>query len=75
MEKINKVYEFDDKHYCKEDISEIDPLYAGDLDDLWFEMKKSGYFWENTFYCTDEHSYESKIDLIDDECEVAYMVE
>lgn len=73
--KIAKVYEYDEKHYCKEDISEIDPLYAGDLDDLWNVMCESGYFWESTFYCTDEYSYESKSDLIDTECEVAYMVE
>ena len=74
MAKISKVYEFDDKHYCKEDISGIDEKYAGDLDDLWEAMKDSNYFWESTFYCTDEYSYESKEDLIDAECETVEMV-
>mgnify|MGYP003300081917 CR=1 FL=1 len=70
-----KVYEFDDKHYCEEDISEIDELYAGDLDDLWEAMKGSGYFYEATFYCSDEYPYESKRDCIDEQCVVAYQVE
>lgn len=70
-----KVYELDDKHYCEEDISEIDELYAGDLDDLWEVLKDSGYYYEATFYCTDEFSFESKKDLIDAECDVAYQVE
>ena len=70
-----KVYEFDDKHYCEEDISEIDELYAGDLDDLWEAMKDSGYFYEATFYCCDEYSYESKRDCIDEQCDVVEQVE
>lgn len=74
-EKMAKVYEFDDKHYCEEDISEIDELYAGDLDDLWEAMKDSGYFYESTFYCCDEYSYESKRDCIDDQCDVVEQVE
>ena len=72
---MEKVYLFNDKHYCKVDISEWDPLYAGDLDDLWDAMCDSGYYWENTFYCTDEYSYEFKEDLIDAECEFDGSVE
>lgn len=75
MTKMTKVYEFNDKHYCKEDISKIDELYAGDLDDLWNAMVESGYYYENTFYCSDEHGFDSPEECIDVCCDVAYLVE
>lgn len=74
-ENSKKVYEFNDKHYCEYDISEIDDKYAGDLDDLWDAMCESSYYHKSTFYCTDEDVYESKRELIDDHCEYAYWVE
>lgn len=72
---INKIYEFDDKHYCDKDLSETDPVYAGDLNDMWDAMCESKYFWESTFYCTDEHCYESERDCIEDCCDVVGEVE
>lgn len=72
---MSKIYEFDGKHYCEDDISEIDDLYAGDLDDLWEQMCRSGYYREETIYCTDENVYDDVETLIDENIDVVGQVE
>lgn len=66
---MSKIYEWDGRNYCDKDLSETDPYYAGNLDDMWEAMKDSGYFHESTYYCTDEYCYETITDLANNECE------
>jgi hypothetical protein len=72
---MDKVYEFNGDHYCNEDISDWDEKYVGDLDDLWDAMCESGEYCENTFYCSINGTYDSKEELFDDECDIAFSVE
>lgn len=36
----HKVYEYEGKHYCEEDISLTDPKYAGDIWDLYWVLHR-----------------------------------
>ena len=45
-----KIYEYNGKHYCEEDISFDDEDYAGDLYDLYCELRKDKKCDECTSY-------------------------
>lgn len=47
-----KIYEYKGKHYCEEDLSLTDDDYAGDLYDLYWELREDGKADESTSYYT-----------------------
>ena len=69
---MNKIYEYGDKIYCEEDLSETHDNYAGDLYDLYWDASHGdlrGTLHEITlYYSTDnpETTYESAEELIED---------
>ena len=48
-----KLYEYKGKIYCEEDISYENDDYAGDLYDLYWELKIDGKCNESTIYYSD----------------------
>ncbi len=65
-----KVYEYKEKIYCEEDMSMFDDRYAGDLFDLYWELKNDGICSEQTIYTTINNeyaTYESPEELIEEE--------
>lgn len=51
----HKVYEYEGKHYCEEDISLTDPKYAGDIWDLYWVLHREGHIEENRTYYLPEY--------------------
>jgi hypothetical protein len=51
----HKVYEYEGKHYCEEDISCADPKYAGDIWDLYWVLHREGHIEENCTYYLPEY--------------------
>lgn len=51
-----KIYEYKGKHYCEEDLSLTDDDYAGDLYDLYWELREDKKAAESTFYYTEGSS-------------------
>lgn len=47
---MDKIYEYKGKRYCEVDISLRDDDYAGDLYDLYWELKQDGRACEDTTY-------------------------
>jgi|GEM_PF-1248437 len=52
---LHKVYEYEGKHYCEEDISCVDPKYAGDIWDLYWVLHREGHIGENRTYYLPEY--------------------
>lgn len=64
------VYEYKEKIYCEKDLSMKDDRYAGDLFDLYWELKEEGICCEQTIYTTVNNeyaTYESAEELIEEE--------
>lgn len=73
-----KIYEYEGKHYCDEDLSMTDDAYAGDLYDLYWELRQKGELREETRYYSavnPEYSFESAEDLVEDYCEDMLVAE
>lgn len=51
-----KIYEYNGKHYCEKDISLKDEDYAGDLYDLYWELRNDRKCYESTVYYTNTDS-------------------
>lgn len=67
-----KKYEYEEKIYCDEDLSEQIDNYGGDLFDLYWELQKNGDACETTYYFTPDAEtsndvYETYEDLIENE--------
>lgn len=65
-------YKYKGKIYCEEDLSEEMENYAGDLFDLYWELKEAGEAHEKTFYYSKEPEssddvYDSPEELIEAE--------
>lgn len=65
---LHKVYEYEGKHYCEEDISLTDPLYGGDVWDLYWKLKQEGHADETSLYYSpgdpDIGCYDNEEDLV-----------
>lgn len=70
--KTNRIYEYNGKHYCDKDLSETDPLYAGDLYSLYFDAAHgdlNGALCEETVYYSaynPECIFETVEELVED---------
>lgn len=67
-EMLHKVYEYEGEHYCEEDISLTDPLYCGDVWDLYWKLKQEGHADETSQYYSPEDPdigyYDDEEDLV-----------
>lgn len=75
---MSKVYEYNGKYYCDEDISiqlaeeNNEHEFGGDAYDLFWDMKQEGQACEMTYYYVPEcpeHVYESAEELVKEECD------
>lgn len=66
---MNKRYEYEDKIYCEDDLSEEIENYGGDLYDLYFALSHDRLADDVTYYYAIEGSkdYETPEDLIESE--------
>ena len=65
-----RIYEYKGKHYCEEDISLEDDDYAGDLYDLYWELRIDGKCNESTVYYTSVDSgttYSEAEEMVEEE--------
>lgn len=62
-----KIYEYKGKHYCEEDLSLTDDDYAGDLYDLYWELKEDGKANESTSYYVGGNAYCEAEELVEEE--------
>ena len=65
-----KLYEYKRKIYCEEDISIENDDYAGDLYDLYWELRKDGKWNESTIYYTSSDSsktYSEAEEMVEEE--------
>ena len=64
-----KIYEYDNRLYCKEDLSETEERYAGDLWDLFNELEKDHQATSYTIYSIEggERAYDDIEELIAEE--------
>ena len=63
-------YEYNDKIYCDDDLSEEIDNYGGDIHDLYLELKSDRKADEFTYYCSTDGSnqtYENYEEMIDEE--------
>ncbi len=72
------MYEYKGKIYCEEDLSYENDDYAGDLYDLYWELKQDDKCGEETIYYTQsyaENKYSSAEELIEEEFSHLKVVE
>lgn len=64
-----KLYEYEGKIYCEEDISYENDDYAGDLYDLYWELRRDGKCNESTIYYVDNSgkTYSEAEEMVEEE--------
>lgn len=67
-----KLYKYKGKIYCEEDISLENKDYAGDLWDLYWELKKDGKCNETTVYYTTDDPGATQYDSAEELVEKAF---